>query len=156
MYIQAMSHDSSHSVRIPFDPPLSKGGEARPRIIAMKQEAEKALDLVNAPSLILSYLLLIILHIQDRPIRISQLYTSSLQRALVIPAMALIVYVSIAPSSTNSSLWSLGTWLQNSIGLTAITYWWILMMLVHTLQSAYTARIMSKHYINSGLRVSSS
>jgi hypothetical protein len=54
MYIQAMSHDSSHSVHILFDPPLSKDGEAKPRMIAMKQEAEKALDLVNASLLIFS------------------------------------------------------------------------------------------------------
>jgi hypothetical protein len=46
-----LSSSQSHSIRIPFDPPLSKYDDAKPRLLSMKAQALGVLGTLKAPQL---------------------------------------------------------------------------------------------------------
>lgn len=48
----AKGSDAQHEIRVPFDPPLLGYEEVKPRLLAMKTDAEEALGLVSRRELL--------------------------------------------------------------------------------------------------------
>ncbi|EPQ53032.1 hypothetical protein GLOTRDRAFT_131318 [Gloeophyllum trabeum ATCC 11539] len=100
-------------VRVPFDPPLGGYDEVKPRLLAMKADAEAALGMTKAPAITTFRLPL-------------QIYQPTL-------LLALLVYTTLAAPHTPGAL------LREWLGARAMRAVWVFVPAVHCLEGAWMA-----------------
>ncbi|TFK51225.1 hypothetical protein OE88DRAFT_1630174 [Heliocybe sulcata] len=126
--------EQKHEVRARFDPPLAGYEEVKPRLMAMKADAEEALGMMKAPT-ISSF---------NLPLTI---YKSTL-------LLGSLIYTTFAPSAMSSTLlpplvqmlFLPGLKLHSLVGgLQVIKYIWVFTGVIHVLEGAYIALLCRRH-----------
>jgi len=117
---------ANKTVAIPFDPPLSGYDEVKPRLLAMRAEAQQALGMTQTP--------------QITSFRIPP------DLLITLCFMSLLIYCTFAPRGTDS-LWfrpaeALVTFAG---GERSVTYSWIIVFVAHPLESVYTFILCRRH-----------
>ncbi|THH12472.1 hypothetical protein EW146_g7658 [Bondarzewia mesenterica] len=117
---------SRQSVHVPFDPPLLGYEEVKPRLLAMKADADEALGTAKAPP-ITSFRL---------PLRTYETFS----------LISLLVYTTWAPEGDASSFWSFAHFLRSMVGgQKTLTGIWIFLGIAHTGEGLYAAYLTRKH-----------
>ncbi|KAF9653576.1 hypothetical protein BDM02DRAFT_3182587 [Thelephora ganbajun] len=115
------------SIRIGFEPPLSGYEEVKPRLLSMKADAEEALGMVPAP----------------------QITEFTVSPTWLAPAglVILLTYVTLSPplSSNVPPYLYPGSFIQNFVGEWVIKFSWGTVVVLHALESLYTATLVKRH-----------
>jgi len=116
------------SIRIEFEPPLSGYEEVKPRLLSMKANAEEALGMVPVPQI--------------------TKFTITSRAWLVTGAlMTLLTYVTLSPplSSVVPSYLYAGSFIRGIVGDGAVKLAWGIVVVTHTAESLYTAKLVQRH-----------
>ncbi|EIN06851.1 hypothetical protein PUNSTDRAFT_121903 [Punctularia strigosozonata HHB-11173 SS5] len=117
--------DSKLDIRVPFDPPLAGYEEVKPRLLAMKVDAEQALGMTRNPQIS-----------TFEPPR-DWVYTA--------PPILLLYYTMFAPAGAGP-VWEPGFRLRQLVGGDSVVRgFWIFMVTVHALESLYTLSLCRRH-----------
>jgi len=116
----AKGSDSQNQIRVPFDPPLLGYEEVKPRLMAMKVDAEEALGLTS-------------------PVKISSF---SLPHDLYITLImeAFLVFTTWPPASVEPFVM-----LHDLVGPQMIKWSWILMVVLHSFEALFATYLCSKN-----------
>ncbi|KDQ52499.1 hypothetical protein JAAARDRAFT_138539 [Jaapia argillacea MUCL 33604] len=131
------SKDNELTVTVPFDPPLAGYEEVKPRLLAMKVDAEEALGMSKSPTL--------------------TSFTFPPTAYQTFSAVLSLVYVTFAPppsptdSPALSTLLTPASLLREAVGGTQVIKWiWVFMFGVHALESVYTWSLCKKYKLGFG------
>ncbi|GJJ09815.1 hypothetical protein Clacol_004039 [Clathrus columnatus] len=114
------------AVIVPFEPPLSNYEEVRPRLLAMKLDAEEALGMVKRPKI--------------------TTFEMSVDTFAMLPLIVLLIFVAYAEPKPYSTIYNIGPWLRNAVGgITVIRWICILASSIHALEAAYVFVLCRRH-----------
>ncbi|KAA1470906.1 hypothetical protein DENSPDRAFT_836836 [Dentipellis sp. KUC8613] len=117
---------SKKTVVVSFDPPLLGYEEVKPRLLAMKADADEQLGTVKAPQ-----------------ISSFRLPTAVVQTAI---PFAFFIYTMISPEDDPSPVWTLGRFLRSAIGGYKTIYGICAFIgLTHSLEALYGVYLARKH-----------
>ncbi|KAI0033191.1 hypothetical protein K488DRAFT_48196 [Vararia minispora EC-137] len=120
------SNPNPQPIRVTFDPPLAGYDEVKPRLLAMKADADESLGEGKIP----------------------QITTFELPSAVLSTGIALMVliYCTYAPLDDPAPVWELARWLRATIAQPLIIkISWGVVFIVHSLEGFYTSRLARKH-----------
>ena len=133
-------------VAIPFNPPLSGYDEVKPRLLAMRAEAQQALGMVRARHSGQST------HVFMPPIYVQALtpqitsFRMPPDLLFTISFMSLLIYCTFAPRGTGSLWFRPAEVLVNFAGgERSVKYSWIIVFVTHPLESIYTFVLCRRH-----------
>ena len=145
--------DAKKQLTVPFEPPLAGYEEVKPRLLAMKLDAEESLGMVCRERCIQYNNCLGVMK-TPRP----QITSFQLPRDVLITATMLffLTYVTFSPPGSSSSPYNFGSWIRSAVGgPSVIKYIWIFVVLVHTSEAAFMLRMCIRHSVGLYVGVSS-
>jgi len=135
-YQSPSSGDGKVSIRIKFDPPLFGYEEVKPRLLSMKAVAEEALGMVAVPQV--------------------TKFTITSRAWLVTGALiAFLTYTTLSPplSGTVPPYLYAGSFIRGLVGDSIVKFSWGILVVLHTVESLYTATLVKKHRTSFGVGV---